>query len=72
MNQADRVYLDRIEGKIDVINERSIRTEDKVSAHLDEHAKRVRYALAMLGTFGLAFTVVLVKWGKWLWLKITD
>ncbi|MCK9370478.1 hypothetical protein M0R04_11260 [Candidatus Dojkabacteria bacterium] len=72
MNKEDREHLDRIEGKIDVINERSIRTEDKVSAHLDEHAKRVRYALAMLGTFGLAFTVFLVKCGKWIWIKLTD
>lgn len=52
MNQTDREHLDRIETKIDAINERSIRTEDKVTAHLEQHEKRVKYGLACIGVIG--------------------
>ncbi len=60
MNNQDRDDFRRLEvkidekfkitdSKIDVINERGIRTEDKVTAHLQHHDNRVKYGIGILG-----------------------
>lgn len=49
MNNQDREHLNRIEGKIDIIAERGIRTEEKVTAHLQHHNNRVKYGIGLLG-----------------------
>lgn len=49
MNNQDREHLNRIESKIDLIEERGIRTEEKVTAHLQHHDNRVKYGIGIVG-----------------------
>lgn len=59
MNKDDRSFMSRIEGKLDTVVERGIRTEEKLDGHLSNHTRNFKIWTVLTGILLTLITLII-------------
>jgi len=66
MNKDERVWLEKIEGKLDTVIERSIRTEETINNHIQGHNRGFKVwalgATIVISIITIAINVLANHW----------